>query len=173
MTTTRSLVTFILLVATYPALADTLNGHVVGVADGDTMTLLDASRQQHKIRVMGIDAPEKAQAFGNVSKTSLSAIVFDRVVRVDWTKRDRYQRIVGKVIVLDNPGCQGPGCPGVDAGLEQVRAGMAWWYRAYSKEQTPVDQTAYQEAEFNAQIRRQGLWSDDKPVPPWEWRRER
>lgn len=166
--------TVVLMFATSMVLADnSINGLIVGVSDGDTVTVLDANRQQHKVRLMGIDAPEKAQPFGNASKTSLSALVFNRDVRIDWTKRDRYQRIVGKVIVLDNPGCRGPGCPGIDAGLEQIKAGMAWWYRQYSKEQTAEDQATYEQAEFNAKIRRLGLWSETKPVPPWEWRRER
>lgn len=66
-----------------------LVGYVVGVADGDTITVLDAERQQHKIRLMGIDAPEKAQAFGDRSKTNLSRLVFNKDVRVEWNKRDR------------------------------------------------------------------------------------
>ena len=71
------------------ACADTLTGRVAGVADGDTITLLDADRQQHKIRLQGIDAPERAQPYGQRSKESLSRLVFNKEVRVDWTKRDR------------------------------------------------------------------------------------
>lgn len=157
------------------AFGGTIDGRVVGIADGDSITVLDdVNRKQHKIRILGIDAPERAsQPFGNASKTALSALVFNRTVRVEWAKRDRYQRVIGKVAILDNPSCQGRGCSGVDAGLEQVKSGMAWWYRQYSKEQVSEDQTAYEQAEFNAKIRRLGLWSETKPVPPWEWRRER
>lgn len=79
--------------------ADVLLGHVVGVSDGDTISVLDASKQQHKIRLMGIDAPEKAQAFGQKSKQSLSDLVFNKRVEVTWFKRDRFGRIVGQVIV--------------------------------------------------------------------------
>jgi endonuclease YncB( thermonuclease family) len=79
--------------------ADTLLGRVVGVADGDTITVLDADRQQHKIRLQGIDAPEKAQPFGQRSKENLSRLVFNKEVRVEWKKRDRHKRIVGKVWV--------------------------------------------------------------------------
>ena len=89
-------------------LADTLAGKVVGVADGDTITVLDGQQTQHKIRLMGIDAPEKAQPFGQNSKQSLSDLVFDRSVSVEWKKLDRYQRIVGKVQIN-----------GQDANLEQ------------------------------------------------------
>jgi len=88
--------------------ADTLTGRVVGVADGDTITVLDANRQQHKIRFQGIDAPEKAQPFGQRSKQNLSRMVFGKDVRVEWDKRDKYKRIVGKVWVQPES-C--PSCP--------------------------------------------------------------
>ena len=97
-----------------------LNGRVVGVADGDTVTVLDASRQQHKIRLMGIDAPEKRMPYGNRSKQSLSDLIFDRQVQVEYNKKDRYGRTVGKIIV-----------DGVDANLAQIKAGMAWHYKQY------------------------------------------
>ena len=104
--------------------AETLTGRVVGIADGDTITVLDANRQQHKIRLAGIDAPEKAQPFGDRSKQSLSELVFDKQVVVESNKQDRYGRSVGKVLVN-----------GMDANLAQVNTGMAWWYRDYAKEQ--------------------------------------
>lgn len=87
----------LLLALSLSAHADTLLGRVVGVADGDTVTVLDAGHQQHKIRLQGIDAPEKAQPFGERSKQNLSRMVFGKDVRVEWEKRDRYGRIVGKV----------------------------------------------------------------------------
>lgn len=77
--------------------ADVLVGQVVGVSDGDTITLLDANKTQHKIRLAGIDAPEKAQAFGQASKKSLSDLVYRKQVAVYWEKKDRYQRTLGKV----------------------------------------------------------------------------
>ena len=87
--------------------AATLSGRVVGVADGDTITILDSSNTQYKIRLAGIDAPEKKQPFGNVSKKSLSDMVYGKQISVDYNKQDRYGRTVGKVIV-----------DGVDANLE-------------------------------------------------------
>ena len=90
------------------AQADTLTGRVVGVADGDTITVLDADRQQHKIRLQGIDTPEKAQPVGQRSKENLSRLVFNKEVRVEWKKRDRHKRIVGKVWVQPES-C--PSCP--------------------------------------------------------------
>jgi endonuclease YncB( thermonuclease family) len=139
--------------------ADELRGRVVGVADGDTITVLDSGQQQHKIRLSGIDAPEKAQPFGAKSKANLSALVFDRQVSLQCGKQDRYRREVC-VVFID----------GQDANLEQVKAGMAWWYRHYAKEQTPGDRTRYEEAESVAKGRRLGLWSDANPTPPWEFR---
>ena len=97
MKTRLASVALLLFMALGAAHADTLTGRVVGVTDGDTKTVLDANRQQHKIRLGGIDAPEKAQPFGQRSKENLSRLVFNKEVRVDWTKRDNYSRIVGKV----------------------------------------------------------------------------
>ncbi len=102
--------------------AATITGRVVGVSDGDTITVLDADRTQHKIRLAGIDAPESKQAFGSRSKQNLSDLVFGKDVAVEWDKRDRYQRTLGVVLV-----------DGHDVNLEQVRAGMAWWYRQYAR----------------------------------------
>ena len=139
--------------------AETLMGVVVGIADGDTITVLDAERQQHKIRLAGIDAPEKKQPFGQKSKASLSSMVFGKRVTVEWTKRDRYRRIIGLVLIN-----------GVDSNLEQVKAGMAWWYRQYAKEQTTPQRAAYETAENQAKAGRVGLWVDANPVAPWEFR---
>ena len=140
--------------------ADSLKGRVIGVSDGDTITVLDADNRQYKIPLAGIDAPESHQAFGQKSKANLSALVFNRQVVAQCTKTDKYRREICKVLVDD-----------IDANLEQVRAGMAWWYRHYAKEQSRQDQEAYEAAEFNAKIRRLGLWADKNPTPPWDWRR--
>lgn len=151
------------------AQADTLTGRVVGIADGDTITVLDVDRQQHKIRLQGIDAPEKAQPFGQRSKENLSRMVFDKEVRVEWSKHDRYGRIVGKVWVQPDS-C--PTCPmTLDAGHAQITVGLAWWYRKYADQQSPQDRGAYEFSKHEAKAKRVGLWSDPDPVPPWEWRR--
>ena len=149
--------------------AETLTGRVVGIADGDTIAVLDANRQQHKIRLQGIDAPEKAQPFGQRSKESLSRMVFGKDVRVEYWKRDKYKRIVGMVWVQPES-C--PTCPmTLDAGHAQITLGMAWWYRKYANEQTPQDRGAYEFSEQEARAKRIGLWRDPDPVPPWDWRR--
>ena len=80
-------------------LANSITGRVVGIADGDTLTVLDASKRQHKVRLRGIDAPEKAQPFGNVSRQHLAKLVFAQVVTVDVSKKDRYKRALGTVYI--------------------------------------------------------------------------
>jgi endonuclease YncB( thermonuclease family) len=160
---------FILVVSA--ASAEPLTGRVVSIADGDTITILDANQLQHKIRLMGIDAPEKAQPFGQKSKTNLSALVFNREVSVIGDKKDRYGRTIGKVMAAD-PNCNVPACPKIhDVNLMQVMSGMAWWYRQYAREQSSQDREDYEVAEFKAKSSRFGLWSDKNPIPPWEWRR--
>ena len=129
------------------------------MADGDTITVVDANKVQHKIRLAGIDAPEKKQAFGNRSKESLSGLVFDKTVNVETDKRDRYRREIGKVLV-----------DGLDVNLVQVTRGLAWHYKAYEREQSVIDRLAYADAEIEAKAARRGLWADAEPVPPWEFR---
>ena len=151
-------VALLLVMMTGTAAGETIEGKVVAIADGDTLTVL-ADRQQVKIRVAGIDAPEKKQAFGQRSKEHLSDCAFGKFVIIDWKKIDRYGRTIGKV-----------SADGVDCGLRQVKDGMAWHYKAYAKEQTVEDRAAYSEAEALAVARKAGLWSDVSPIPPWDFR---
>ena len=123
----------ILLLLTVPlAQAETLSGRVVRVTDGDTIVVLNSSKVQHKIRLTGIDAPERGQAFGTKSKEHLSDLVAGKSVVVDYSKYDRYQRMLGKVLLN-----------GEDVNLEQVDAGMAWHYKKYQGEQSSSDRVAY------------------------------
>jgi endonuclease YncB( thermonuclease family) len=142
-----------------PTAAIEFVGKVVGVTDGDTLTVL-TQRQQHRVRLSGIDAPERRQAFGQVSKQYLSDLAYDKTVSVVFHKRDRYKRILGKVLVN-----------GADAGLDQIETGVAWHYKRYEREQLPEDRVAYARAEETARAERRGLWRDPRPVPPWEFRR--
>lgn len=153
------LAAFLLALSASPHAA-TLHGEVVALSDGDTLTVLDAHRQQHKIRLSGIDAPEKRQPYGDRSRQSLAALVFRRSVQVEWKKKDRYGRIVGKVIVN-----------GDDVGLSQIRNGLAWHYKAYERDQLPADRHRYAVAEQAARVARLGLWQDTDPTPPWSFRR--
>jgi len=129
-------------------------GDVVGVADGDTITVL-RDNEQVKVRLAEIDAPEKAQAFGNKSKQALSALVYGKAVLVVEQGHDRYKRTIGRVY-------QG----NVDVSAEQIKQGMAWVYRKYSKDVSLLP------IENEAKAQRLGLWADAEQVPPWEWRKK-
>ena len=153
--------TMLLAVFVCDALAATLAGRVVGVSDGDTVTVLTAENRQFKIRLSGIDAPEKKQPFGAHAKETLSRQLFGQAVTVEWTKTDRYGRIVGKIEV-----------DGFDANLEQIREGSAWVYTQYLRELPVEDRKLYLEAERQAKSERRGLWRDSDPEPPWQWRHE-
>lgn len=139
--------------------AQELRGRVVSVADGDTITVLDSTNTQHKIRLNGIDAPESKQDFGQVSKRNLSDLVFGKDVTVRWSKMDKYRRIVGTVFV-----------GGTNANLEQLKGGFAWYYRQYERDVAPDLRNAYERAEADARAARRGLWSQPNPQPPWEFR---
>lgn len=148
-----------------------ITGTVVGVADGDTVTVLDADRVQHKVRIAGIDAPEKGQPFGQKAKERMSDMVFGKEVRIDGDTRDRYGRAVAKIWVTPDS-C--PTCPKtLDAGLAMLTVGLAWHYKKYQNEQTAEDRERYAFAEYEAKAKRVGLWADPNPIPPWEWRRAR
>lgn len=151
------------------AAAEVLHGTVVEVADGDTVTVLDSARVRHKIRLSGIDAPEKHQAFGARSRQHLATLVQGKAVAVRWNKRDRYGRIVGQVLIAS---CANNACPGTpDTGLAQLRAGLAWHYKQYQNEQEAGERERYAAAEHTARMKHEGLWRDASPIPPWDFRR--
>ncbi len=136
-------------------------GRVIAIADGDTITVLDASNTTYKIRLLGIDAPEKSQPFGKQAKQSLAAMVLHKTVLIDYNKRDKYQRIVGKVL-LDYK----------DINLEQIKRGLAWHYKKYENEQELIDRSVYANHEYAAKHERRGLWSDKNPIAPWLFRKK-
>ena len=147
----------ILLLVFYTALqADILTGKLVSVTDGDTVKILTKDKTLYKIRLNGIDAPEKSQAFGKKSKANLSKLVAGRIVDVHYKKTDRYGRILGTILV-DNH----------DMNLRQIEDGFAWVYRRYCK------RADYYKAEEYARNRKLGLWYDKYPMPPWEYRKRR
>jgi endonuclease YncB( thermonuclease family) len=131
-----------------------LVGQVVKIADGDTLTVLDRAHVQHKIRLAGIDAPEKAQAFGTQARSALAAKVFRQTVRVEITDTDRYHREVGRVF-----------CSGRFINAAMVRDGFAWRYPQFDK------RGEFSTAEADARRHRRGLWADSHPIPPWEFRK--
>ena len=147
--------------------AETISGKVVGVADGDTVTILvveGTTKTPRKIRINGIDAPEKAQAFGNRSKEAMSDLAFGKDAEADCGKVDRYGRDICLVRVA-----------GVDVGLKLIEQGLAWHYKAYQRDQKPADRVRYDMAETEAREAKRGIWRDlgtsSPPVPPWEWRK--
>lgn len=158
----RQIITLIALLLATQCQAEVISGRVVRVADGDTITVLDAEKVQHKIRLSGIDAPEMAQAFGQRSRESLAELVAGRTVIVETTKKDRHRRFIGKVLVN-----------GQDINIEQIRRGMAWFYRHYENEQPASDRQSYDRAETEARDYRRGLWTDKNPTPPWDFRQRR
>ncbi len=141
------------------AKAEVLIGTVVGISDGDTITVVDADKTEHKIRLMGIDAPEKSQDFGAASKQALSKYIYQREVSVDYKKIDKYQRKVGKVILDKQDIC-----------LAMIELGMAWHYKEYAKEQSANDRDLYSQAEVTARLSKLGLWQDSNPIKPSEFR---
>ncbi len=158
---TRILLAALFLAAGSHVAAADLRGTVVGVTDGDTLTVLDGSHKQHKIRLTGIDAPEKRQPYGELSKQHLSALVFKKEATLDCFKVDQYKRHVCRVWV-----------DGKDVALAQVGAGLAWHFKRFENEQTPDERVAYAQAENDARTSRTGLWQQQRPVPPWEFRRQ-
>lgn len=141
------------LLLSFSAWAD-FTGKVVGVSDGDTIIVLDINKVQHKVRLAEIDAPEKAQAFGSKSKQTLSALVHGKQVLVVEQGQDKYKRTIGRIYQGD-----------LDVNAEQIKRGMAWIYRKYSKDKSLLP------LEDQAKAQHLGLWADVDPVPPWEWRK--
>ncbi len=147
----------IVLLALSPAIFEAdLSGGVVGISDGDTFTLLTSDKQQVKIRLAEIDAPESGQPYGNKSKQALSGLIFGKDVRVDVQTTDRYGRTVGRPYVGNLDVCE-----------EMVRVGAAWVYRQYV-----VDESLF-DIENDAREARRGIWglSESEQVEPWNWRR--
>ena len=142
------------LLLSWSLFAEELAGRVVRVADGDTITILDPARTQYKIRLQGIDAPEKGQPFGRASGRFLACLVAGRNVKIQWSKKDKYGRILGTVF-LDNR----------DINLEMLQAGFAWHYKRFDST------TAYTRAETEARAAKRGLWQDKNPVEPHEYRK--
>ena len=135
--------------AEYPA-------RVVGVTDGDTLTVLTAQKTRVKIRLAGIDAPESGQDFGTRAKQAASEMAFGKSVTIIKRDRDRYGRTVTDVWLPD----------GRSLNREMVRNGLAWWYRKYA-----ANDQALARLEAEAWQAKRGLWSQTDPKPPWEWRK--
>lgn len=143
------------------AIAAPLEGRVVSVADGDSLTLREPDGRQHRIRLLGIDAPERTQPFGPEARELLSGWVLGRDVTIQYDQRDRHRRILG-VVWLE----------GEDINRRLVHEGAAWHYKQYQSGQTWVDRVRYALAQWRARQDGRGLWAHAEPVPPWAYRRE-
>lgn len=158
----KKTMTFLLLAALAAGQlhAQTLEGKVVGVSDGDTLTLL-VDKRPVKVRLANIDAPETGKGknnpgmpFGQAAKEALSRAAFGKVATAQCPEKDRYERLVCEVFV-----------DGKNINLQQVNQGMAWVYEQYAKN------PAYYQAQQQAQAKKLGLWADSNPQKPWEWRK--
>ena len=149
------LVLLFLSIPLFSHAADTFTGKVVGVSDGDTISVMREGKAI-KVRLHGIDYPERKQPYGTKAKRFTSDRAFRNEVTVYVKDTDRYGRIVGEVIL--------PG--GLSLNKELVYVGLAWWYRKYA----PNDRTL-KALEKGARAEKKGLWADKNPVPPWEWRK--
>lgn len=135
--------------------AHAFTGEVVGVMDGDTIEVLHNGKAE-RIRLQGIDCPEKAQAFGQRAKQATSELVFSRRVTVESHGVDKYKRTLGTVMLSD----------GTNVNRELVAQGWCWWYQKYAPEDLVLAAL-----EVTAKLAHKGLWHDPNPVPPWEWRK--
>jgi len=147
-----------LLLSTSAQASELIKGQVVGIADGDTITVLTARKQQIKIRLYGVDCPESRQAYGSRAKQFTSSRVGGKTVTVSVEDVDRYGRKVGIVTMQD----------GNTLNAELLRHGLAWLYTAYCK--APLCRE-WKRLEDSARRQRLGLWADKAPVPPWEFRK--
>jgi len=148
--------------AAHPEQGRTLHGTVVKVADGDTLTLQDAQHLSHRIRLAGIDAPERRQPYAQRARLHLAALVLGQTVSVSTHKQDRYGRAVGVVWAEDR-----------DINLRMLQAGLAWHYTAFLREQSHMQRQQYAAAESQARAQGLGLWQQPDPLPPWTYRQQR
>lgn len=149
-----------------------LIGKIIKVADGDTVTLIDANGLKHKIRLLGIDAPELQQAHGQTAKRWLSDQALNQNLQVEVTDTDRYGRKVGKLLAQEK-NCESKECPyHVDLNLKLIELGHAWWYELYQNNQPTNDRILYKNAQAQAQQSQTGLWENKEPIAPWEWRQQ-
>ncbi len=140
----------LLLIATTP---DTVTGKVTAVTDGDSIKVLH-DKTEITIRLEGIDCPELGQAHGRQAKNRTSKLCFGKVVTIEPKGKDRYGRTLAEVVLPNS----------MSLNQELVRTGYAWWFRKYSDDKT------LKQLEAEAKAKKLGLWSDAKPVAPWDWR---
>jgi len=154
----RTITTLLLLICWQSSNADTLSGEVIRIVDGNTLVIM-ATQLPQTIVLAGIAAPERVQPFGNQAKSSLARIAFQKQATAICANPKRNSPLLCKVLV-----------DGQDIGLRQISEGMAW-HLATPEDRNMPDRMAYAQAETMAKMRRLGLWSASRPVPPWDWRK--
>lgn len=145
------LLLFLIPLYGYPQLV----GKVISIADGDTFTML-VDTQQIKVRLHGIDCPEKGQDYSLVAKDFLASYIFGKTVHVTKKKTDRYRRTLG-IVTVD----------GANINEKLLEVGLAWHYTKYDKNEE------WARLEQEARANKRGIWQKTDPVPPWEWRRKK
>lgn len=146
------------------AAPEPLEGVALEVQDGDSFVFRGDDGRRLKIRVSGIDAPERQQPFADASRRYLGSLLRDRRLRIEPVKLDVYGRTVARVVVLDGEP------PERDAGLAQLEAGLAWYFRRYRSDLPPEEAPRYWQAEAAARDGRSGLWRDARAEAPWDFR---
>lgn len=151
-----SILGMVLLLVVTSSQAATVSVKVVGITDGDTITVIDHTKKSYKVRLDQIDAPERHQAYGNRAKQHLSTLIYNKTVMMDWTAKDRYGRLLGTLFYQGN-----------NINYQMVADGYAWAYTKYLRDKIYLD------AQKIAQSRHRGLWNDEHPIPPWDWRKRK
>jgi endonuclease YncB( thermonuclease family) len=138
-----------------------IKGTVVHISDGDTFIVETENGERTTVRIHAIDAPELSQSYGNESREALRALIANQQVEVKRLKLDQYHRVIGSVFLDEK-----------NIGPEMLKQGNVWYYRQFQKELSADNRQAYAAGETSAKDQRLGLWSDDRPAPPWDYRRD-
>ena len=157
----KSLLVLLPMFAGYSAEAYQIAGIVTRVIDGDTVQLAVGDAEK-SVRLLGIDAPEIRQDYGVESRAYLNKLVGSRNVQMECIGSDRYKREICKIVFK-----------GADINLRMINSGMAWHYKRYSGNQSASDRLKYSKAEESAKVGREGLWSQEIVVAPWDFRKKR
>lgn len=138
-----------------PAKETTIEGKVTKIIDGDSIIVVGNDKKEYEVQIEGTDAPETKQPFGKESTEALSKMLKDKKVKVTWEKADNFDRLLAQVFVDDK-----------HANLEMIKSGMAWHFKRYNKSEVLA------KAETEAKEAKRGLWADEKPTAPWDYRKE-
>lgn len=148
----RTLLMFLFLLPLWQSL-ETISGKVVGVSDGDTIVVLLSDNRELRVRLEGIDCPEKKQDFGEKAKQATATLCWNKEVKIIKSGTDKYGRTLGFVYVDD-----------MCVNEELLKMGLAWHYKKYNSD------PHYSQLEKNARERKVGLWSQPDPEAPWDFR---